>query len=120
MFTDQIIQQVWEKATVVEGFDSKNIRKDACGAWILRSKYGLRDSEFGWEIDHVYPISLGGDDNFLNLRAMQWENNVSKGDDYPSYISVVKAEGNKNIAIEGQYAVNVTLKRKLKDLYENK
>ena len=33
------------------------------------------------------------DDRMENLRAMQYENNISKGDDFPSYMSAVTAEG---------------------------
>lgn len=120
MFTEDLIQQVWNKAIVVEGYDSQNIRKDACGAWILRTQYGFRDSDYGWEIDHVFPEALGGDDELSNLRAMHWENNVSKADDYPSYRTVVKSEGNKNVHFEGQYAVNEALQQQLHELYADK
>ena len=48
---------------------------------------------------------------------MQWDNNLSKGDDYPVYKSKVQAEGNKNIYVEVQYTVNDSLQEKLKQLY---
>lgn len=117
MFTNEVVQAVWEKAVVVEGYDSSVIRKDACGAWILRGQYGMRDAEYGWEIDHVFPESMGGGDDLINLRAMHWENNVSKGDDFPSYKSVLKADGNKNVRIEGQFKVNKQLLEQLRKLY---
>ena len=99
MFNEKTIEQVWTLARTVEGFNPDIIRKDACGAWIMKSQYGNRDSIYGWEIDHVYPLSMGGTDEMANLRAMQWENNVAKGDDYPVYKSKIQAEGNKNISI---------------------
>lgn len=118
MITDEIIEEIWDKAIVVAGYDNTNIRKDACGAWIIRSHYGMRDSDFGWEIDHVYPVALGGDDTVINLRAMHWENNLSKGDDYPAYKTAVHADGNKNVHQEGQYTVNKSLQQELDKLYQ--
>lgn len=117
MFDEKTIENVWRAASVVDGFNADVVRKDACGAWIMKSQYGNRDSVFGWEIDHVYPLAMGGDDEIINLRAMQWENNLSKGDDYPIYKSKLQAEGNKNVYKEEQYTVNESLQKKLQQLY---
>lgn len=38
----------------MKGYDPDNIRIDPCGAIILWTHYGLRTSEYGWEIDHVF------------------------------------------------------------------
>ena len=76
---ENLIKKVWEKAIRVDGFDSDTIRKDCCGALILKTEFGNRNSNFGWEIDHVYPLSQGGDDNIDNLRPMQWENKTGAG-----------------------------------------
>lgn len=117
MFTEQVIQQVWEKARRVEGYNGDSIRKDSCGAWILRSQYGNTDSMFGWEIDHVYPVSKGGGDDLQNLRPIQWENNRSKGEDYPSYTAVVQSEEDRNVYRRNQYTINSALQEKLGILY---
>ena len=77
-FTEDTIQKVWEKGTVASKNDPKDWRKDQCGAWIARNKYGNRDSKYGWEIDHIKPESAGGGDQLSNLRPLQWENNASK------------------------------------------
>lgn len=71
------IQQVWEKGLIIPGNDFQIWRRDQCGAWIGRNYYGNRNSEYGWEIDHINP-SVG--DDLANLRPLQWENNVSKSD----------------------------------------
>jgi len=68
-------QQVWEKGIVGEGHDPSEWRKDICGAWIKRSDYGNRESEFGWEIDHIDKNRENND--IRNLRPLQWKNNAS-------------------------------------------
>ncbi len=76
-FSDEEIQATWEKGEPIPPNDPNTFRKDKCGAWIARNQYGNRNSQFGWEIDHVDPD--GGDD-LRNLRPLQWENNAGKQD----------------------------------------
>lgn len=79
-FTEQVVQRVWEKGAVVNGYDPQVWRKDQCGAWMGRAQYGNRNSQYGWEIDHIKPASEGGGDELSNLRPLQWQNNASKQD----------------------------------------
>lgn len=124
-FTDTIKKAVWNKATIVEGYDQALIRKDPCGAWIMWEKYGIQDNIFGWEIDHIYPKSLleglgySSDeiDDLSNLRAMQHQNNASKGVDYPSYTAFVSSEGNKNVVRLQNLTVNKKTRTLLNSLY---
>ena len=74
---NDVINAVWRKGRAVSGNNPNVWRKDRCGAWIRRTQYGNRDSEYGWEIDHINPR---GSDNLSNLQPLQWENNVRKGD----------------------------------------
>ena len=118
-FYDEQKEAVWKKGTSVDGYDKDKYRKDACGAWMTRDKYG-KEELYGWEIDHVYPEAKGGDDSLVNLRPMQWENNRSKDDNFPSYESEVKSSGKKNIYEKDNWTVNKSLKEKLKKLYKIK
>ncbi len=79
-FSDSTVQNVWTKGLVVSGYDSNSWRKDRCGAWMGRQQYGNRNSQYGWEIDHITPVSRGGGDELSNLRPLQWQNNAATQD----------------------------------------
>lgn len=124
--TNQLKRLVWEKGQIVKGYNSDMYRKDPCGAWIAWDKYGVNDSIYGWEIDHIYPqsrlekqnLSTELIDDLKNLRPMQHQNNASKSDDYPSYIAVVTSEGRKNIYKQFPLTVNETIRNQLAQLFK--
>ena len=53
-------------------------RRDAFDNAIRHDDYGNRDSDYGWEIDHIVPVSRGGTDAISNLRPLQWSANVAR------------------------------------------
>lgn len=110
-------KHAWQYTTIVSGYDPNMYRKDACGAWIRWDMYGQQDSLYGWQVDHIYPRSRGGDDNPLNLRALQHQNNASKGDDYPSYEAVITSKDNTNIEQRRSLTVNDEKRQQLAKLY---
>ena len=71
---------VWGKGSVILGHDTTEWRRDRCGAAIQYSKYGDTSSKHGWEIDHIFPVAAGGQDNLDNLQPLQWSLNREKGD----------------------------------------
>lgn len=79
-FDDATIEAVWRKGQIEPLY--AGFRKDVCGASMQRTKYGLTE-QWGWEIDHIKPVALGGSDDLSNLQPLQWENNRTKGDEYP-------------------------------------
>lgn len=134
-FSEKLLNEIWEKGLVDSRFDPKFIRKDACGAWIIRSRYDDRKSPFGWEVDHIYPESKLKElevseeliDNIINLRPLNWKNNVSKKDDYPHYQSKTKAGKSKdnkgeevdvNIECEDEKEINDKTQLQIKELFK--
>lgn len=75
-FSETTIEAVWRKAISTNRNDYK---KDQCHATIYRHSYG-KTSLYGWEIDHIKPISQGGTDVLSNLQPLHWENNRKKSD----------------------------------------
>lgn len=124
-YSTEQIQKVWDKGTIVPNYDSSKYRKDACGAWIVRDKFGDTHSPYGWQIDHIYPeaklklrrLDQESIDNIKNMRPMHWRNNASKGADYPTYHSVMKAVDNHNEEIDDIFEVNANIQATLRDLY---
>lgn len=76
----QTLSAIWNKAVAVPWYNMNMARKDACGAWIYWRDYGNRDSNYGWEVDHVFPVARGGSDALSNLRPLHWKNNARKSD----------------------------------------
>ncbi len=95
-FSETIIQQVWEKAKSISKYDPNIWRQDFAGAWIRKDLYGT-DAKYGWEVDHLKPVSKGGNDNINNLNPLHWKNNRTKADNYPSFQTAISSNENQNI-----------------------
>ena len=123
--TEELKTKVWSKGTKVPNYDPAKYRKDACGAWISWDRYDDTHSPYGWQIDHIYPESKlqlrrfdpKSIDDINNLRPLHWRNNASKGADYPTYHSVVKAVDNHNEEIDDTFDVNADVQKIIRDLY---
>lgn len=75
-YSDEVIQQVWEKGRATNDLDPNDWRKDECGAWMQRSSYGNINNAFGWVIRSVAP---GGDDSVEDLRPFHSQNEYNRG-----------------------------------------
>ena len=88
-----VIDTVWEYAAVIEGNDPDLWRKDEFGAWLYRTDYGRRNSDFGWEI---CDINAGrGSGGVAALRPMQWQNYLDQAAAMTQ--SRVTADGLRNV-----------------------
>lgn len=107
-------EMAWQSARIVDEYNPARIRQDACGAWIAYA-----DFNNGWELDHIYPVSRLKSlnvpeelwDHPLNIRALHWQNNLSKGNSYLMYTAVVSDEGAINIKCEAVFRLEEGLKR---------
>ncbi|MEI7628940.1 MAG: HNH endonuclease signature motif containing protein [Bacteroidota bacterium] len=74
------IDAVWSKGSPIEGYASNLWRRDKCGRAMKYTEHGNRQSEYGWEIDHINPVANNGSDDLYNLQPLYWGNNLDKGD----------------------------------------
>lgn len=118
--SQDMIDRIWCKASVIKGLDPLMFRKDSCGGAMMKNKFGDTSSPFGWTIDHIYPEVKGGDNNDINLRAMQWQNNVSKGYDFPLYNSAVVFDSIENVPSVREFRVNSQKLEELIKIYSIK
>jgi len=79
-WSEQTKLLVWQKGIIVDGFDPRVVRKDKCGFIMKYSEHGNRNSDKGWEIDHIKAVANGGTDEMYNLQPLHWRNNSAKGD----------------------------------------
>ena len=77
VFSAEEIEQVWEKALPQPRNNPDLFRKDYAGAWIRKDAYG-EESEYGWEIDHVLPLSKGGTHDISNLLPLHPETSLNE------------------------------------------
>lgn len=78
LWTDFKKSVVWVVREIVAGLDPNEYRLDRYGCMIRWSEYGNRNSQFGWELDHIIPEDKGGKDILENFQALHWRNNVLK------------------------------------------
>lgn len=79
LYDHATLSAIWAKAQIDGNNDANVFRKDVYGTWIAWSQYG-QTSQYGWEVDHIVPLSRGGSEALSNLQPLQWENNRRKGD----------------------------------------
>lgn len=65
----------WEKE-----FGDANEAEDFAGRKIRKYAYGQTNAQFGWDIDHIQPLSKGGTDTDNNKQIVHVITNDEKGD----------------------------------------
>lgn len=127
MITDEIKAEVWKKGNAVSEYPPSEVRTDACGAYMINWCYGTRE-KYAWEIDHIIPRSIllsynvPDDlvDDIINLRPLNWHNNVSKGDDCPSYKATYTRDGDQNVEKHSNLTINPSILNAVLKFYRDK
>ncbi len=79
-WTRNEIDQVWRMGIIVANYSPDVWRLDRGGIMMNFFEHGNKNSQYGWEIDHINPVSNGGKDNLENLQPLNWVNNLEKED----------------------------------------
>lgn len=124
---DKLKNEVWKKGSPVSDYSPELVRQDACGAYIIFAEYG-EETPFGWEVDHIWPkeslLEKGVEESLIddlkNLRPLQWENKVSKGNSYPSYTAEVIGRDGKYIREQKEFIIGQDTRKELCDYFKIK
>jgi hypothetical protein len=94
-FAHDVVEAVWHKARTMGIYET--LRVDAWGWTIVRQDFSNTRSRYGWEIDHIVPVALGGTDDLSNLQPLQWENNRRKDEiqGIPQSVQAIKQHAAK-------------------------
>ncbi len=76
IFDSDKIGEVWRSISDCRGYQ-KCI--DPWNREIHRNEYG-KETKYGWNIDHVFPVSRGGTNKIENLQPLHWKSNDEKSD----------------------------------------
>ena len=74
--------RLWNKT-----FGKETKVSDFSGRRIVKGAYGDRNSDFGWNVDHILPVSHGGKTNDSNLIITHIKTNDEKADKFPCFIA---------------------------------
>ena len=73
-----VLMLIFEKGDPAPGRDPDKWRLDIFGRLMQFSDWGDRDSEYGWERDHIVRVRHGGMDVLSNLRPLHWRSNLER------------------------------------------
>ena len=99
--------EFWEaiygnKDLVSDCFGDRIYKEDYGDTEIKRRLPGKKAYHYGWTLDHILPLSKGGDKSLNNLEIMHWINNSQKGDKTSFFINDIEYEIHKcKSSIEG-------------------
>ena len=71
---DKFAKKLWEN-----DFGNSKVGYDFYGLEVRKGSYAQTGSQYGWNIDHIYPESMGGSDDFSNLQITHIYTNSERG-----------------------------------------
>ena len=116
--TDEIMELNRETAMRlwVRDFGKASKAVDFAGREIVKGAYNDRNSNFGWNVDHILPQSQGGKTTDSNLKCCHILTNDEKADKFPCFTAnskrfeIVKVQNHYEIK-----EVNQSKKKKIED-----
>jgi hypothetical protein len=69
-----LIEQVWNRATKVNGYDGSTWRTDPFGSPILWADYGNKGSRYGWVLRRLRNGTPARENCAQDFDAVQWQN----------------------------------------------
>lgn len=73
------IEKTWKNAKKIRGQDPSVYRQAPYGNTMYKPLYG-KDTDMGWQVDHITPKARGGSDATRNLQALNTRLNREKAD----------------------------------------
>lgn len=74
MENEILIEEVWNRANKVNGYDGSTWRTDPFGSPILRTDYGNKESRYGWVLRRLRAASPARENCALDFDAVQVQN----------------------------------------------
>ncbi len=74
--------RLWNKT-----FGKETRAVDFSNRIIVKGAYGDRNSDYGWNVDHILPVSHGGKTNDSNLIVTHIRTNDEKADKFPCFMA---------------------------------
>ena len=85
----------WVKDFWENEFGENNAACDFAGYEIWKESYGQPRSQYGWNIDHILPTSIGGTDHAYNLQITSIFSNSQRGNRMSFWIDGVSYQVKK-------------------------
>ena len=82
---DKFAKKLWEN-----DFGNNEVGYDFDGCEVRKGSYDQKGSQYGWNIDHIFPESMGGSNDFSNLQVTHMETNTERGNKNTFWIDGTK------------------------------
>ncbi len=90
---------------------------DFANRQIIKGAYGDRKSDYGWNVDHILPVSQGGKTNDSNLIITHIKTNDEKADKFPCFVA--NGSSFKIVKVQNHYEIKLAKNTKTKKVEDD-